>query len=105
MKGLIFLFILVTNLVQAEGLYLTPLPPPYLRGMCEKFPDACKKSPVVVEPTQPIIIKPQDQIKPLMSRKTCINSELYYEIISPAGEHSWKQIHDIDGLVKKCKQP
>ena len=103
MKALI-LFALLINVAQAEGLYLTPLTPPDLRGMCEKFPDVCKKSPVVVEPVQLIIIKPQESIVPLMSRKSCINGEFFYEVISPNGEHSWKQIHDFDGSIKKCKQ-
>ena len=96
MKALI-LFALLINVAQAEGLYLTPLTPPDLRGMCEKFPDACKKAPTVVEP-----IQPAQPIAPLMSRKKCIDDKLYYEVII-SGESVWKPIHDIDGLIKACK--
>jgi len=95
MKFLI-LFVLLIGTAYANGLYLTPLTPQDLRGMCEIYPDACKSAPPVVDPPKPIVA--------LRSRTTCIDGDLYYEVITPANDHIWKLVTDIHGTATKCKQ-
>jgi len=95
MKKIFLLIYLFSFSIAAEELHLTPLlNGPTLKGMCEQYPDACKKSPT--------IIKPQEPIAPLMSRKRCIVGGLYYEVIINE-ESIWQPILDDAGLIKHCK--
>ena len=94
MKFLLALLFIVS--AQAEGLYLTPIK--------QKVDDKvmCKQYPVSCAPVS--LTQLQQPIAPLMSRKTCVSDEFYYDLIIN-NEHVWRPIYEVDNTVKKCKQP
>jgi hypothetical protein len=74
------------NTAQASGLYLSPAP--------------LQEKPLNL----PMINKEIEPIVALRSRTSCISGDLYYEIITPAGEHALRQVTNIYGEVTKCRQ-